>query len=39
MEENWWYTAQKFMSEKGFLEGLVEYDKDHIPETVMNKIR
>ena len=27
------------MSEKGFLEGLLEYDKDHIPEKVMNQIR
>ena len=39
LEENWWYTSQKFMSEKGFLEILLDYDKDHIPESVMNKIR
>ena len=39
LEENWWYTAQKFMSEKNFLESLLEYDKDHIPESVMVKIR
>lgn len=27
------------MSEKGFLETLLDYDKDHIPDAVMNKIR
>jgi len=39
LEENWWYTAQKFMSEKNFLDGLLNFDKDHIPEAVMQKIR
>lgn len=27
------------MSEKTFLDSLLEFDKDHIPETVINKIR
>mmetsp|Transcript_43576 Transcript_43576/g.42071 ORF Transcript_43576/g.42071 Transcript_43576/m.42071 type:complete len:136 (-) Transcript_43576:1245-1652(-) len=39
LEDNWWYTSQKFMSEKNFLEGLLNFDKDHIPDNVMNKIR
>jgi dynein heavy chain, axonemal len=39
LEENWWYTAQKFMGEKNFLQGLLEFDKDHIPEPVLRKIR
>lgn len=39
LEDNWWVTAQKFMSEKNFLESLLEYDKDNIPQAVINKIR
>jgi dynein heavy chain len=38
-EDNWWYTAQKFMAEKNFLQGLLDFDKDSIPEAVMRKIR
>jgi hypothetical protein len=32
MEENWWFTAQKMMNEKNFLEDLLNFDKDNIPE-------
>ena len=32
MEENWWFTAQKMMTEKNFLEDLLNFDKDNIPE-------
>lgn len=39
LEDNWWYTAQKFMAEKNFLQGLREFDRDRIPEAVMRKIR
>lgn len=39
LEENWWHTAQKFMSEKNFLQGLLDFDKDHIPDPVLRKIR
>ena len=39
LEENWWLTSQKFMSEKNFIEKLLNFDKDHIPENVMKKIR
>ena len=39
IEDNWWHTAQKFMSEKNFLQGLLDFDKDHIPDSVMRKIR
>jgi dynein heavy chain len=39
LEDNWWLTAQRFMSEKNFLQGLLDFDKDHIPEAVMRKIR
>ena len=27
------------MSEKNFLQGLLDFDKDHIPDAVMRKIR
>ena len=39
LEENWWYTAQKFMAEKNFLQGLLDFDRDSIPDSVMRKIR
>ena len=39
LEDNWWYTAQKFMSEKNFLQSLLDFDKDHIPEAAMQTIR
>ena len=38
-EDNWWLTAQKFMGEKNFLQGLLEFDKEHIPDAVLKKIR
>jgi dynein heavy chain, axonemal len=38
-EDNWWLTSQKFMAEKNFLQGLLEFDKDHIPDSVLKKIR
>lgn len=31
LEENWWYTAQKFMNEKDFMFQLQNIDKDNIP--------
>lgn len=31
LEDNWWYTAQKFMNEKDFLGNLQNIDKDNIP--------
>jgi len=37
--DNWWLTGQKFMSEKNFLQELLDYDKDHIPDSAMRKIR
>jgi len=39
LEDNWWYTAQKFMAEKNFLQGLLDFDRDSIPDSVMRKIR
>lgn len=38
-EENWWLASQKLMRERNFLEQLLNYDKDNIPESVMKKIR
>ena len=37
--ENWWSTSQKLMHEKDFLEQLLKFDKDNIPEEVMNRLR
>ena len=37
-EDNWWYTAQKFMGEKDFLMQLKEFNKDNIPPQIMMKI-
>jgi dynein heavy chain len=39
MEDNWWFTAQKFMNEKNFIDCLINFDKDNIPEHVIEKIR
>lgn len=39
MEDNWWFTAQKMMNEKNFLEDLLNFEKDNIPEHVIEKIR
>ena len=39
IEDNWWFTAQRFMSEKSFLDELLNIDKDNIPEAVIEKIR
>jgi dynein heavy chain len=39
MEDNWWFTAQKMMNEKNFLEDLLNFEKDTIPEHVIEKIR
>jgi dynein heavy chain len=39
LEDNWWYTAQKFMAEKDFLPDLIDFDKDNIPVAAMRKIR
>lgn len=38
-EENWWLTSTKFMSEKDFLKGLIEFDRDNIPNEIITKIR
>ena len=38
-EENWWAASQKLMRERNFMDQLLQYDKDHIPEGVMKKIR
>jgi len=38
-EENWWLTATKFMSEKDFLEQLIKYDWENIPDSTIKKIR
>jgi dynein heavy chain, axonemal len=34
-----WPTCKKMMSDKSFLSRLINYDKDNIPNGVMNKIR
>lgn len=39
LEPNWWLTAQKFMAEKNFIQSLIEFDKDHIPQQIMEIIR
>ncbi|KAK7490596.1 hypothetical protein BaRGS_00018199, partial [Batillaria attramentaria] len=36
---DFWGPAKKLLSDFGFLASLKTYDKDHIPESVMNKIR
>ena len=38
-EENWWLTAQKFMTEKDFMAQIINFDKDHIPDQIIKKIR
>jgi len=37
-EENWWVTSTKFMSEKNFLDQLIEFDRDNIKPEIIEKI-
>ena len=39
LEVNWWETARKLMGQKDFLANVIHFDKDHIPEHVMENIR
>ena len=34
-----WDTAKRVLGEPGFMKSLLEFDKDHIPEAVMKKLR
>lgn len=34
-----WDTAKRVLGESGFMKSLLEFDKDHIPEAVMKKLR
>lgn len=34
-----WDTAKRVLGESGFMKSLLEFDKDHIPETVMKRLR
>mmetsp|Transcript_42836 Transcript_42836/g.98215 ORF Transcript_42836/g.98215 Transcript_42836/m.98215 type:complete len:770 (-) Transcript_42836:165-2474(-) len=38
MADDYWPSAVKMMSEKGFLQSLLYFDKDHIPSAVMQKV-
>ncbi len=34
-----WDTAKRVLGESGFMRSLLEFDKDHIPDGVMKKLR
>lgn len=34
-----WDTAKRVLGESGFMKSLLEFDKDHIPEAVIKKLR
>jgi dynein heavy chain len=36
---NYWETSKKFLSDKDFLKTLINFDKDNIPDPVINRIR
>ena len=36
---NYWETSKKFLSDKEFLKTLINFDKDNIPDNVINRIR
>lgn len=39
MIEDYWGPSQKMLGDMKFLETLKSYDKDNIPESIMQKIR
>jgi dynein heavy chain len=36
---SYWEASKKFISEKDFLKQLINFDKDNIPDNVINKVR
>ncbi len=34
-----WDTAKRVLGDSGFMRSLLEFDKDHIPDSVMKKLR